>query len=91
MKTFVWEGGKPKAMRKHNDDLIMACAIGCWVKETVFSVNQREVEYKKAFINSISSTTSELNTSIPGMLAYREKQKKSNKQNYKDFVWLIKG
>ena len=91
MKTFVWENGKPKAMRKHNDDLIMACAIGCWVKETVFTVNKREVEYKKAFLSAITSTTSELNTAIPGMIGYKKKDTEKNKQNYKDFVWLIKG
>ena len=91
MKTFIWDHGRPQAMRKHNDDLIMACAIGCWVKETVYSSSQRAVEYKKAFITSMGSTNSELNTSIPGMLAYKEKQKNQNKENYKDFIWLIKG
>jgi hypothetical protein len=91
MKTFVWENGRPQAMKKHNDDLIMACAIGCWVKETVYSSNQRSVEYKKAFLGAMRSTNSELNTSIPGMVAYKEKQKKQNEKNYKDFVWLIKG
>ena len=34
METFIWNNGKAQAMKKHNDDLIMACAIGCWVKET---------------------------------------------------------
>jgi len=91
MKTFVWESGRPQAMKKYNDDLIMACAIGCWVKETAFAVNQRAVQYKKAFLASMTSTNSELNTSIPGMLAYKQIQKKKNKQNYKEFVWLIKG
>jgi len=91
MKTFVWENGKPQAMKKHNDDLIMACAIGCWIKETAFTVNQRAVEYKKAFLTSMASTNRELNTSIPGMLAYKQIKKNSNKQDYEDFVWLIKG
>ena len=91
MKTFVWENGKPQAMKKHNDDLIIACAIGCWIKETAFTVNQRAVEYKKAFLTSMTSTNRELNTSIPGMLAYKRIKKNNNEQNYKDFVWLIKG
>jgi|TARA_R110002074_G_scaffold359731_2_gene532310 hypothetical protein len=92
MKTFIWDNGRPQAMRKHNDDLIMACAIGCWVKETVYNSNQRGVEYKKAFITSMGSTGSKLNTSISGMLGYKEeKGKNQNKKNYKDFIWLIKG
>ena len=91
MKTFVWDNGKPQAMKKHNDDLIMACAIGCWVKETAFAVNQRSLDYKKALLTSIAVTNTELNTSIPGMISYRQTEKKQNKQNYRDFLWLLKG
>ena len=45
-KTFIWNNGKPQAMRSYNDDLIII-AIGCWVKDTALQVNKREVEYKK--------------------------------------------
>jgi hypothetical protein len=91
MKTFVWENGKPQAMKKHNDDLIMACAIGCWVKETAFSINQRSVEYQKAFLSSMTTSKSQLNTSISGMIAYKKIKKKKNKENYSNFLWLLKG
>jgi len=91
MKTFVWENGKPQAMKKHNDDLIMACAIGCWVKETAFSINQRSVEYQKAFLSSMATSKSQLNTSISGMIAYKQTKKKENKENYSNFLWLLKG
>ena len=95
MKTFIWHNGKPQAMKKHNDDLIMACAIGCWVKDTAYAVNQRDIEYQKAFLASMTSTNKSLNTSIPGMIAY-EKIKKDNKlendlSQYKDHLWLLKG
>ena len=95
MKTFIWHNGKPQAMKKHNDDLIIACAIGCWVKETAFSVNQRSVEYQKAFLSSMATTNKSLNTSIPGMIGY-EKIKRENKleddmSKSKDFLWLLKG
>jgi len=91
MKTFVWQSGRPQAMKKHNDDLIISCAIGCWVKETAFSLNERAIEYRKAFLSSMTSTNTELNTSIPGMLSYKQTEKKNNKQNYQDFLWLLKG
>ena len=87
MKTFVWENGKPQAMKKHNDDLIMACAIGCWVKETALTVNKRAVEYQKAFLSSMNSTNKILNTAIPGMLGYEKIKKENNKENYKNHVW----
>ena len=95
MKTFVWQNGKPQAMKKHNDDLIMACAIGCWVKDTAYSINQRDVAYQKAFLSSMTTSNKQLNTSIPGMIGY-EKIKKDNKledarATYKNNIWLLKG
>ena len=91
MKTFVWQNGKPQAMRKHNDDLIMALAIGCWVKETALTINQRSIEYQKAFLSSMDTTNKFLNTAIPGMPSYERKKKEKNKQNYQDYSWLLKG
>ena len=91
MKTFIWNNGKPQAMKKHNDDLILACAIGCWVKETALTVNQRSVEYQKAFLTSMTSTNRELNTSIPGMLGYNKVEKDQEKENYINNSWLLKG
>ena len=43
MKTFVWQNGKPQAMKKHNDDLIMALAIGCWIRDTALETNKRDI------------------------------------------------
>ena len=95
MKTFVWQNGKPQAMKKHNDDLIMACAIGCWIKDTAYASNQRAEAYQKAFLSSMTSTDKMLNTSIPGMISYeklaREKKVEKQRSNYKDFLWLLKG
>lgn len=95
MRTFIWHNGKPQAMKKYNDDLIMACAIGCWVRETAYDVNQRDIEYQKAFLSSLSSTNRSLNTSIPGMLGYeklkKEKKLETAKNQYEDFSWLLKG
>ena len=95
MKTFVWQNGKPQAMKKHNDDLIMACAIGCWIKDTMYATNQRTIEYQKVFLTSMTSTNKQLNTAIPGMISY-EKLERENKlekdlKKHKDFLWLLKG
>ncbi len=49
MKTFIWRNGKPQAMKGYNDDLIMALAIGCWVRDTALQVNARDLNYQKAF------------------------------------------
>ena len=94
-KTFIWNNGRPQAMRSYNDDLIMSFAIGCWIRDTVFSENQREAQYKKAMLNSMKKSDSIMNTAIPGMQGYspknnsqlaREDVKKRN-----EFLWLLKG
>jgi hypothetical protein len=91
MKTFVWHNGKPQAMRSFNDDLIMACAIGCWVKDTAFEVNQKDLQYKKAFLNSLGTSSKMMNTAIPGMNGYKKTSMQKQKDNYDKFVWLLKG
>jgi len=92
MKTFVWQAGRPQAMKKYNDDLIMACAIGCWVKDMAFSVNQREIEYKKAFLNCMTKSDTKMTTAIPGMHGYKNTTKTNNDiKKYQDHMWLIKG
>ena len=95
MKTFIWHNGKPQAMKKHNDDLIIACAIACWIRDTVYATNQRSTEYHKAFLSSMATTDKRLNTSIPGMIGYeklqREQKLEKNLTEFKDFLWLLKG
>jgi hypothetical protein len=54
MKTFVWNNGKPEAMRSYNDDLILSMAIACWVRDTALITNQRDIDYSKAMLGAIS-------------------------------------
>lgn len=95
MKTFVWNNGKPEAMRSYNDDLVMACSIGCWVRDTALIENQRNVEYKKAMINSMISTNTTINTSISGMHSYKKDgifdKISQTKKNQEQYPWLFKG
>ena len=94
MKTFIWHNGKAQAMRSYNDDLIMALAIGCWVRDTALQVNQRDVEFKKAMLNSMYKSNNVMNTAIKGMEGYnesfKEKQHKAVEQ-MKEFMWIYKG
>ena len=67
LKTFIWNNGKAEAMRGYNDDLVMAAAIGCWVRETALTVNEQDVMYKKAMLGSIMTSNKSLDTRIDGM------------------------
>ena len=81
-------------MRSYNDDLIMAIAIGCWVKDTALQVNKREVEYKKAMISSMYKSDSIMNTTIKGMQGYSESVKEKQqdfKEQLAQYSWIYKG
>lgn len=95
MKTFVWNHGRPQAMRSYNDDLIMACAVGCWVRDTALVVDKRDVEYKKAMIDSMIRTSTKLNTSIKGMQGYKSNEisdrMKEHTKTQIDYPWLFRG
>jgi hypothetical protein len=95
LKTFVWRNGRPEAQRSYNDDLVMSLAITCWVVETVLQENKRELQYKRAALNSMIKVNTKINTTIPGMQGYKsnESYDKMNeaKKMYNDFGWIIKG
>ncbi len=95
MKTFIWNHGRPEAMRSYNDDLIMACAIGCWIRETALVENKRNIEYNRAFLDTMLSTKTTINTTIKGMQGYDsgntfEKTRKE-KEILQQHAWLFKG
>jgi len=95
LDTFIWKNGKPQAQRSYNDDLIMACAIGCWVRDTALIENQRDLEYKKAFLNCIITNNTKLDTRIPGMKKPNQteafEKMVDEKKKMKQFLWLLKG
>jgi hypothetical protein len=81
-------------MQGYNDDLVMSLAIACWIKDTVFQTNQRELEYKKAMLTSLVKTNTMIDTKIPGMTGYNKDlsiSRNQAKQQYDQFFWVYKG
>jgi len=95
MRTFVWNHGRAEAMRSYNDDLIMACAVGCWVRDTALASSQRDVEYNKAFLGAITKSSNNLDTRIKGMIGVRnmklQEHARAHSNNMEEFPWLFKG
>jgi len=94
MKTFIWKNGKPQAMKGYNDDLIMALAIACWVRDTALQANARELNYQRAFVDAIITTKTTMNTQIKGQTGYKkdnifDKMSEAEKI-YDQFKWIIK-
>ena len=94
MKTFIWRNGKPQAMKGYHDDLIMALAIACWVRDTAIQNSSRELNYQRAFADAIITSRTTMNTRIKGQIGYKEQDSfdKLNeaKKIYDQFNWIIK-
>ena len=95
MKTSVWNNGRAEAMRSYNDDLIMATAVACWVRDTALATNQRDVEYSKAFVGAITKSSNQLDTRIKGMVGVRKmklhNEARKHSKTFDEFPWLFKG
>jgi len=92
LDTFIWKNGRPEAQRSYNDDLVMAASIGCWVRDTAIIENRRDIEYKKAFLNAMITTTTTLDTRATGQTKDSMKDRiNEERKKMKDFGWIIKG
>ena len=78
-------------MRGYNDDLVMALAIACWVRDTALTVNQKDTEYTKALMSSFKKSAIIMNTTIPGMRGHKAIERRQNIKQAQEFAWLYKG
>jgi hypothetical protein len=53
--TFIYHNGRPEAMRGYHDDLVMAFAIGLWVRDTALKLRQEGVDLTKRALDGIHS------------------------------------
>ena len=73
-------------MRSYNDDLVMSFAIGCWVRDTVIVESQKNVEYDKQMIAGISTSRTNLSTTIPGMTHHKRNTEKKRQEEAQGFT-----
>ena len=87
-------------MKGYNDDLVMAMAIACWVRDTAIIANKRNEEYQRAMLDSMVYTNTKFNTQMKGQRGYNSRQsvwdhKKDplteHKKNMDKFSWIYKG
>jgi hypothetical protein len=76
----------------------MSLAIACWVRDTALETSQREIQYQKAFLNSMIRSDTRISTAIPGMRGYSRdydigNSSKTQKalEEHKEFLWVYKG
>ena len=64
-RTFIWENGKPQAMKGYNDDLMVAAALGCWIKDTFISPGELGANLDRILIDNMK-VFGHMNTEING-------------------------
>jgi hypothetical protein len=55
--TFIFHNGRAEAMRGYNDDLVMAFAIGLWVRDTALRLKQQGISLTKHALSGIATNT----------------------------------
>ena len=55
--TFIFKNGRAEAMSGYNDDLVMALAIGLWVRDTALRLRQEGIDLTKRAIGGITNHT----------------------------------
>ena len=53
LETFVFHNGKPQAMDSYNDDLVMALAIGMYVRATTLKFNSHNEDMTKELLKGL--------------------------------------
>ena len=81
-------------MKSYNDDLIMALAIACWVRDTAIQSNSRSLNYQKAFVDAIYTVKTTMNTQIKGQDGYKQGNTtdimSEAKSYWDEYKWIIK-
>ena len=57
MKVFIWKNGRAEAQSGYNDDLIMAMAIGMYLRDTSLRFQQKNMDMAKASLSSMQRQT----------------------------------
>jgi len=53
--VFIYNGNRAEAMRGYNDDLVMAYAMGLWIRETALRLRAEGINLQRKAMGSITS------------------------------------
>jgi hypothetical protein len=86
--VFIWENGKAQSQRGYNDDLVMAFAIGLWLRDTSLKLRQQGIELNKRALTQFQKTNSVIYTgnNRPNDIGWDW----DNGYGSEDLTWLIK-
>jgi len=104
LKTFIWKGNKPQAMRGKNDDLVMALAIGCWLFDASGDYSKQTIDLNTAMLKAMAvnkvddanfqdpalKDMQRLNPFKPVIVSGDQPSSEKDRNPLTDFLWLIK-
>lgn len=95
-RTFIWKNSRPEAQQGKNDDLVIPLAIGCWIRDTIYEKNQKDVAFKRVSLMTMKRANTKLDTTIPGQTTYNAnlslfKKARHQQEERKQFSWLFTG
>jgi len=91
MRVFIWKNGKPEASQGYNDDLVMAFAIGLYVRDTALQMLQQGNDLTRAQLDAFGN----LNRREPTITTGTNRHRKDFYQmkvgtNTEDFSWVLR-
>ena len=91
MRVFIWKNGKAQSQDGYNDDLIMAFAIGMYVRDTALRLRQQGMDLTRAQLSSFTSINSRSNKVITSTNSYRNNPYQVDTgRGMEDFSWVLK-
>lgn len=64
-ETFIWENGKPQAMKGWNDDLMSSAAQACWIRDTFIMPGEKTAATDRLLLENMR-LYGHVNTEIKG-------------------------
>jgi hypothetical protein len=91
MRVFIWKNGKPEASQGYNDDLVMAFAIGLYVRDTALQMLQEGNDLTRAQLNAFGNLNRREATIVTGRTQHgKDSFKMKVGNNNEDFSWVLK-
>ena len=88
MRTFIWKNGRAEAQTGYNDDLVMALATACYVRDTALKFAQQGIDITKAALSNWSKTTPIIYTNKPNKKEAGWTQD-MGEYGQQDLTWLL--
>ena len=88
--VFIWNGQRAEAQSGYNDDLVMAFAIGLFVRDTALKLRQQGLALNRASLNSKGKTKTQTAIYTQKNLQKNPWEMDLGEQGKEDLTWLIK-